>query len=207
MEIKRIPWLPLSALLFYLAVLLLWQLSIIPSPAGIVVFLENLYEDYGLIGLFIASFLEGIVYLGLYFPGSFIIVLSVILADGSFISLFLISAVVATAITFTSVTNYLIGMNIRLKDRNVKKIASKGLFLSMLHPNSLAFYFFNDGMKRRTPLKIALVPLFMVPYGLFHAGLITLFKEVARSSIENHYVMIAYILIWLLISFIVNLRN
>jgi len=62
----KIPWLPLSALIFYLTAVVLWTINLIPPPTEIFIFLENLYNDYGLIGLFIASFLEGIVYLGLY---------------------------------------------------------------------------------------------------------------------------------------------
>ncbi|MBC8434878.1 hypothetical protein H8D91_00040, partial [archaeon] len=83
----ELPKLPFSALIFYLVVVLFWNLGLIPSPVEIVSFLEGLYETYGLVGLFIASFLEGIVYLGLYFPGSFIIALAIFLSDGSFISL------------------------------------------------------------------------------------------------------------------------
>ena len=77
----------------------------------------------------------------------------------------------------------------------------------MLHPNALAFYFFNVGIKRQNPLKIIFVPLFMIPYGFLHAVLITFFKEAAKNSIESQYVMLAYILIWLLIAFIINLKN
>lgn len=88
---KKIPKLPLSALIFYIGVLFLWKFGFIPGPSNILIFLERLYTQYGLFGLFIASFLEGIVYFGLYFPGSFIVALAVILSDGSFASLLLIT--------------------------------------------------------------------------------------------------------------------
>lgn len=210
MKLKNFPWLPLSALIFYICVFLLWKLSIIPSPSGIFVFLENLYHNYGLFGLFIASFLEGIVYFGLYFPGSFIIILSVVLSDGSFISLFLISLIVAGALTLTSVINYTLGKSIVRGKKvicNKKRILSKGLFLSMLYPNSLAFYFFNSGMKGDSLWKVFLVPFGMIPYGLLLGYLFYSVKEPLRQAIESPYIMISLILIWLVIDFFVTRKN
>ena len=207
MNIRKIPLLPVSALLFYLIVLLLWKLSIIPSPSGIVVFLENLYNNYGLIGLFIASFLEGIVYLGLYFPGSFIIALAVIISDGSSSTLLMISLVVALALTITSMINYILGINIKTNKKEIRKIASKGLFLSMLHPNALAFYFFSAGIKKQNPLKIIFVPLIMIPYGFILAVIFSIFRETIRNSIESPYVMITLILLWLALSFVFSRKS
>src|SRR3989338_8084453 len=109
---RKIPKLPLSALIFYVSVVILWKFGYIPSPSNILIFLESLYNSYGLSGLFIASFLEGIVYFGLYFPGSFIVALAVILSDGSFISLFLISLIVAFALSVTAIINYTLGNKI-----------------------------------------------------------------------------------------------
>jgi hypothetical protein len=210
MRLRNFHWLPISALIFYICVFILWKLSFIPSPSGIFIFLENLYNNYGLFGLFIASFLEGIVYFGLYFPGSFIIILSVILSNGSFISLFLISLVVAGALTLTSIINYILGKNIVRGKKIIlgnRKILSKGLFISMLYPNSLAFYFFHSGIKGDSFWKVFLVPFGMIPYGLFLGYLFYSIKESVRQAIESPYIMISLILIWLVIDFIVSRKN
>ena len=119
---QKIPKLPLSALIFYVSIVMLWKFGHIPSPSNIFLFLENLYYSYGLTGLFIASFLEGIVYFGLYFPGSFIVALAVILSDGTFKSLLSISLVVATALTITSLINYTLGKKILANKFNKKLI-------------------------------------------------------------------------------------
>jgi len=205
--LKKIPLLPLSALIFYVCVFILWTINVIPPPSGIVLFLENLYSSYGLIGLFIASFLEGIIYLGLYFPGSFIVALAVFLSDGTFISLISIALVVALAVTITSIINYILGRYVisrRNKHFRKSKVASKGLFLSMLHPNFLAFYFFNEGIEKRNPLKILLVPIIMVPYGLLLAYILYFFKSSLKTAVENPYVMISAILIWFTIALILQ---
>ena len=210
--LKKIPLLPLSALIFYLTVLLFWKLGIAPSPIEILTFLENLYTKYGIIGLFIASFLEGIVYLGLYFPGSFIIVLAVILSDGTIKAFLIISLTVALAITLTSIINYFLGQNITHKKQKEKKgldkrIVSKGFLLSMLHPNSLAFYFFNSGIKNQNPLKIILVPLIMIPYGFITAVLIYLAKESFEKVVESPYILITIIIMWIIIAFLVGIKK
>lgn len=207
---KKIPKLPLSALVFYLSILLLWKLGVIPSPIGILEAFESLYQQFGLLGLFIASFLEGIVYLGLYFPGSFIVALAVILSDGTFNSLLSISLVVALALTITAFINYFLGRRIPKSDLdkklvfNERNIISKGLFISMLHPNSLAFYFFNAGIQQHNFLKILFVPVIMIPYGLALGYLFYSIKETLKTAIESPYIMITAILIWIVLAFVVD---
>lgn len=208
----KIPILPLSALIFYFVALILLNLGIIPDPPAILAFLERLYESYGLFGLFIASFLEGIVYFGLYFAGSFIVALAIMLSDGSFQSFLAISLVVATALTITSIINYVIGRSISARRRKTeikpdKKILSKGLLFSMIHPNTLAFYFFNSGIQKHNALKVLLVPLIMIPYGFALANLIYLFKDSLRRAVENPHVLLSLILLWIIIAFLLENRN
>ncbi len=205
---NKIPKLPLSALIFYLAVLILWNFNLIPSPPEIITFLGNLYESYGLIALFVASFLEGLVYVGLYFIGSTIIVVTVVFSDGTLITLLNISLIVALALTITSVINYALGRHIISRPlRETKKIKkkrkmSKGLILSCLHPNALAFYFFNLGIKKESPYRIMFVPLIMIPYGFLLAYLFYQLKPFIETSAEKPYILITIILIWMIIEFI-----
>ncbi|MFH1365338.1 MAG: hypothetical protein ABIH28_02025 [archaeon] len=206
---KEIPVLPTTALIFYLFVVLLWNLNLIPPPIEVVNFLENLYNQYGLFGLAIASFLEGIVYLGLYFPGSFIIALAVFFSDGSFISLLSISLVVAITLTITAFINYFLGRHVSFKENHkhhLKKYnkSNKGLFASMLHPNILAFYFFSAGIEKKSLWKIIFVPIVMIPYGLAFAYLLYTFSNFAKQQIESEWFLFALILLWLVIAFILD---
>ena len=209
----KIPKLPLSALMFYLFIILLWKLAYIPSPTEIIYILKGLYDQYGLIGLFISSFLEGIVYIGLYFPGSFVVALAVILSDGTFISLFSISIVVAIALTITSIINYYLGNRV-LKNKINKDLLkegednfSKGLLFSMLHPNILAFYFFNSGIKSHNFLKVIFVPIIMIPFGLVLGYVGYLLRDFIEAVIENPYKMIVVIIVWLIIAYIMENRK
>ena len=210
---RKIPKLSLSALIFYVSVVILWKFGYIPSSSNILLFLENLYTSYGLTGLFIASFLEGIVYFGLYFPGSFIVALAIILSDGTFKSLFLISLVVAIALTITSLINYSLGRKILANRLNKELLAeskpvfSKGFFASFLHPNALAFYFFNSGIKKQNFLKVLLVPLIMIPYGLALGYFFYSIKKPLRTAIESPYIIISLIILWILLAFLLENKN
>lgn len=211
--IERIPKLPLSALFFYLSIVLLWQVGLIPSPAGILDILEGLYKTYGLPGLFVASFLEGIVYFGLYFPGSFVVALAVILSDGTFPALMAISGTVALALTITATINYSLGRRILANPLNKelvmeeKRVLSRGLFLAMLHPNALAFYFFNAGIQKHKFWKVLLVPVVLVPYGLALGMLIFSTRESFKRAIENPYLMISYLSVWFVLALLVEVRR
>lgn len=205
--LKRLPVLPITALVFYLIVVLLWNLNLIPPPIEIVNLLEELYTDYGLIGLAIATFLEGIVYLGLYFPGSFIIALAVFLSDGSFSSLIRISLVVSITLTLTSFINYILGKYILFRKTSIKtksKKFSKGMLASMIHPNILAFYFFNAGLKKTGLWKIIFVPLIMIPYGFIFAYVLYTFSKILKPALESPVILLLLILIWLVIAFILE---
>jgi len=210
--LKKLPLLPTSALIFYFFVVLLWNIGLIPPPTEIIHFMESLYNKFGLFGLGISSFLEGIVYLGLYFPGSFIIVLVVFLSDGSFISLLSISVVVTIALTLTSFVNYFLGRFISFKKTNSleiqkKKKLSKNFILSLLHPNILAFYFFNSGLKKQGLWKILFVPVFMIPYGLMHAYILSAVAGFFKQKAENPWFLFSVIMIWLIIAFIIDYKR
>lgn len=204
-----IPKLPVSALIFYLVIFLLWKVNIIPSPGNIFNWLEGLFQTHGLTILFFSTLLEGLVYVGLYFPGSTIILLSVILSDGRPITLLTISIIVAIGLTITSVVNYVIGKffskaNISIQASN---LISRNLLLAALHPDSLAFYFFKLGSERK-PLKELLgVPLVMTVYGVLLAYIFYTFKTQVRLAIETPNIVIGILLMWLFIALAIENKS
>ncbi len=207
---KKIPKLPLSALIFYLGIMILWNFQIIPAPIELIHLLERLYDRYGFMALFVASILEGLVYLGLYFAGSTIIVMVILFSDGTFSTFLNISLIVTLALIITSVINYVFGRHIisrplkENKEIKEKRKASKGLFLSCLHPNALAFYFFNLGLKRKNMYRIIFVPFVMIPYGFLLAYLFYQLKPLIIKGAEEYYVFLIVIIIWLIIAYIVE---
>ena len=210
MKFDKIPLLPLSAIIFYfLAVMFVW-LGIFPQPAEAVGILENLYSKYGLMGLFVAAFFEGLAYVGLYFAGCLIILFVVLFSDGKLVSFFNISVVVALALTLASLLNYTLGRYIISKPiRESKEVEkerklSSGLILSALHPNSLAFYFVNLGMNKENPWKVIFVPLILVPYGFLLGYLFYQMKPILLTNAESPYILLTALVLWFIFAFIMK---
>lgn len=208
---KNIPKLPLTALIFYLVILFLWNYKFILSPSELIVSLEKLHESFGYLGLIVATFLEGTVYLGLYVPGAFIIALTVFFSDGTFTSLLKITFIVAATLTINCFVNYWFGRYVMsrksLRDDELSmesKITQKGLLFAMLHPNFLAFYFFKAGLDRKSPRKIYYVPVVMIPYGLFVAYILYIFSDFARAKLESPTFILSIIILWLVMSFMLE---
>jgi len=212
--IRFVPILPLTALVFLGTAMVLWKFELIPDPKEILLILENLYLKFGYLGLVIATFLESIVYLGLYFPGSFIIALAVFFSNGSFVSLLIISILVAITLTITAVINYFFGRYVSRKDFFEKKefvkeskSISKGLFVSMLHPDLMAFYFFNAGLERQNMKKLIYVPIFMIPYGYLIGFVLSRFSELLRRGLESPNFLLIIIGIWFVASFVFEIKR
>lgn len=210
MKLNTIPLLPLSAIIFYfLAVIFVW-FGIFPQPDEAIGILERLYSSYGLIGLFVAAFFEGLVYVGLYFAGCLIILFVVLFSDGKLTSFFSISLVVAIALTLASLVNYTLGRHIISKSlRESKEVGkerklSKGLILSALHPNSLSFYFFNLGINKENPWEIVFVPLILVPYGFLLGYLFYKMKPILMTNAESPYILLTALVLWFIFAFIMK---
>ena len=205
-----IPIFPLTALLFYITIVILWNIGVIPPPRELVPILEGWYNDFGLIGVFITSFLEGLAYIGLYIPGTTILFLAVIFSDGSFLSLLFISLVITLSLTIVSIVNYFMGMyfgNKRKKELK-KHGVEKSLFLSVIHPNLLAFYFFNRGLKKKEFWKVFLIPLILVPYALIIAYIISLSSDFFKENVVgNPLVFLSALVLWFLVALVLENRE
>jgi hypothetical protein len=72
---------PLLILVLYASLSLLWVIFNLPSPVEFTNIVEVWFATYGLPILFVSAILESILLIGSYFPGSLVIVISVILAQ------------------------------------------------------------------------------------------------------------------------------
>ncbi len=199
---ERVPFLPLSVLIFISIVIILWKLNIIPPPEEIFTFLENLYKDVGLFGLFIAAFLEGIVYIGHYFPGMSIIFISIIVSNEQFSNIVLIIFVTTIAITLSSVVNYGAGRLIA-KKRNIKEKEGeleKTLLVAALHPAFLSLYFLHSGLKKKNFWNFLYVPILVFPYGIIIAYILYNFSGFAKTQLFlNDFFFFYIFLAWFLL--------
>src|SRR3989344_3116694 len=133
--------------------------------------------------------------------------------EGKVISFLSISVVVALALSLVSLVNYVLGRYIISKNLREKKELEKerkissGLVLSALHPNSLAFYFFNLGLKKESPWKVIFIPLILIPYGFLLAYLFYQLKPILTKGAETPYILVTVLVIWFIIALILKNKN
>lgn len=203
MKKRKHPWFPITALIFFGFMYLLAFLNIIPSTAELLDSYEQFFILKGYLGLFIIVALEGLVYLGLYSPGSSLLVYSVLYSKTLPIPFFLISLTAALALTLTAIINYGIGRIIGNKRTIIQqpffdeKLSDKGLFWSCLHPNILAFYFFNEGMGKKPLQKLWQVPIIATGVGFFYTLIFYLLSSLIGYRLERVPIMLLILIVWL----------
>ena len=198
-----IPWFPLSVIAFFGVITIGDSFGVIPGIQDMINFLESLYKNLGLPGLFISSLLEGIAYFGLYFPGSVVVVLAVIISDGSLSTFLGISGVVALALTCSSYISYGLG-SVKLVQKRLKANSNYDrdswfwFIFNHWHPNGLGLSYFKRGFNQE-PLfpYILITPIIMFFYGLFCCYLIYSLKEYAEA--DQTAIIFTILGIWFLV--------
>jgi len=69
-------------LVFYFGIKYLWGIYDLPSQQNIIDSAQGLFSKYGIVAILIAAFLEGLILIGNYFPGSMVIFLGLSLTFG-----------------------------------------------------------------------------------------------------------------------------
>ncbi len=202
----KIPWFPLSVIIFTIVLMVLWGLEVIPRPEEMISFIELLVERIGIIGIGIATFIEGLAYIGHQFPGMTLILISIIVSSNN---LSLVASLVATitiALTLSSVANYYMGAIFSKKPK--KKIKAKikrpnkTFLVSLLHPAFLSLYFFHRGLNKKGLKEIIYVPILIFPYGLIFAYLLSFVSGFIREKVlTEEYFFLTIFIIWFLIEF------
>lgn len=100
---------PLSLLIVYLTVILLWKAFGLPPQTELIEIIKKFFNDYGLIVVFVGALIEGFLLLGQYFPGGFIIFLGVITAGHDIPRVIGVVATVSVSFAISYYLNYLAG--------------------------------------------------------------------------------------------------
>ena len=99
-------WLPLLALTILSSFYVMWMLFDLPPKGEVVQQAQLYFEQYGLIVIFVCAIIEGMLFAGWYFPGSFVIVLGVFLAGDDYLQLFGVFAVTTLGLLIAYLFNF-----------------------------------------------------------------------------------------------------
>lgn len=100
---------PFSLCFILIIFSLFYRVLNLPSPQELTAIIVGWYTKYGLWLVFIAAFIEGIFIIGLYFPGSFAIALSIYVFGKNPLDLFFIGGLSFLAFLHSNILNYYLG--------------------------------------------------------------------------------------------------
>ena len=153
---------PLMLLVAFVVLMCLWQGLGLPNPNVLYSWIVELYQRYGLVIVAIAAFVEGIVLINFWFPGSAVIILGMVASRGNPMQATLIVAVVSLAFSLAAQVNYLIGFAglhgivarwggkewLNRSRRNYERYGVYTIPPTFVHPNLGAFMSVTCGISR-----------------------------------------------------------
>jgi len=204
----KIPWFSFSTVVFLLIIIFMSDYNLIPSPIELFNILEHLYQVVGFPGLFVASFLEGLAYVGLYFPGGTFIFISIVLTENSIISILTVALIVTAGITLSSFVNYGIGRHLgknKIKTSSLRKKGGKYFYLAALNPSTLGIYFLYQGYKRKNFHQLFYVPLFLLPYGFLLAYIFKTSATYLKENVLSEWsIFLTVFVIWFIVELVLK---
>ncbi|MEK6945899.1 MAG: hypothetical protein AABW63_03835 [Nanoarchaeota archaeon] len=211
-KLSWLPLFPLSIVLFYLLMIVLGRFDIIPSEPELIVGIERLYNKFGLIGLALITFTEGLAYIGHQFPGMSIILVSMVIGGKNFFAIISIVLTISLALMVSSMINYLGGRYFSKygskKFSKKRKRVEKTIFLASLHPAFLSLYFFKSGLERKHFKNVFLVPLIVFPYGVIITYTLSLFSSFLLEKVfSKEWFFLAIFVGWFLVELITRNKS
>jgi membrane protein DedA with SNARE-associated domain len=206
---------PLFFGLAFLTFAVLYQMLGLPSPAKIIATVRPLYLDYGPVIIIPAAFVEGAFMVSFYFPGSFVILLSVVLSDRSVISLVEIGLLSLIGFVLANVLNYWIGRVglyralLFLGHRDtVERMQEwmvgrelKAILMTSIHPNVVAITVVCGGIARCGLIRtVALSALGLTAWGTAWISLLAIVLPSTSLTGSNQYLyIVGFFLVWALV--------
>ncbi len=212
LEIIKPALIPFSLAFFFTAFIVVYRILGLPQPVEMADHLKSLYQSYGMSILLFAAFVEGIFMVNIYFPGSFVIVVAIVISEKTPTDL--IEIVIASWLGFmvAMVLNYFLGKTgiyrtlvwmgkkgtIDNMQRRLDKYGSRVTLLAGIHPNFMAIAAVCMGISASS------LPRFLARSGvslLFWSSAWAIFFAIALEHVDvtdqnQHLYIIAMLLLW-----------
>lgn len=218
----RLLFLPLFLLIIFSSYVAAWKLFGLSSTEELTEIIKAWFDTYGLPIVFLSSVVEGILLVGSYFPGAFVLFLAVILSD-SILQAALVVLIITLGLFLGHVFNYTLGkygwykLLVRFGLKNAveqarERLVNKGsvaIFLSYWSPSVGALTDTAAGILRMPFKKFLLYSFIAVTLWDILAGtLVYTFKDAALYFIapdsSGIIVIFGIISIWIAVVLIVD---
>lgn len=211
-DFRRVAGLPLVLFLIFAVLYGIWRLFDLPEETELVALAREQFVRYGTLAVFLSAFLEGLLFVGWYYPGGVVIFLGVSLAAGDPTRVAVTVLTVAFGLILSHALNYtlgrygwyrlfsMLGFESSLQEMR-ERVLRRGvsvIFLSYWSPNLASFAATVAGILRY-PVKVFL-PISVLS-AVFWSGLwgifATVFGETALSLLRFP-VILSGLAIWIL---------
>ncbi len=108
-NIIKVLIIPISLILVYFSLIIVWKFFGLPPEDELIKSITSFVDRYGLIVVFIAAIIEGLLLIGNYFPGGAVIFMGVITAIGNIPRAILVVSVVCVSFFIAYTINYYLG--------------------------------------------------------------------------------------------------
>lgn len=196
----------------------IWNVLHLPSDTQLLAIAKTYFQQYGLLTVFVSAILEGMLFVGLYYPGSVVIFLGVILAGKNVLHVTEVVMVVMAGFLMAYVFNYMLGrygwyrlflaLGLRKSIENARvrltKYGASGIFASYWVPNLASFTSTAAGILSfpfRTFLWYSVIAV--VVWDIFWGALVYFLGNAALSVIGFQFVIGAFFA-WVIARFIMH---
>lgn len=203
----------------FLLLMIVWRVFGLPEPDQVYQVVIELFEEHGLVIVAVCAFVEGIVLVNLYFPGSAVIVIGVAAAGGDIPRVVAVVAVTTVAFVLASQVNYFVGFlglhtiierfgGTRWLQAAHKRYEKHGILVvppSFVHPNIGAFMSVTCGLARMTwrhftALAVASILVWNILWGIvaFYGS-----NALSEAATRPAYLLLAFA-VWCLGAFLLG---
>lgn len=184
----------------------------LPSVESLTNIVRTFFDSYGLWALYIAAVIESLFMISLYFPGSFVVVLAILVSDRSLPALAAIVLIGWASVLTATIINYWLGREgfyrllLKLGSEDVlnnmqawlTKRGRLAIFLAGVHPNILAVVNICMGIARaglaQTLLYSFMAIAFWIPVQVFILGF--LLPDPEADTIFLQWIVAAALVGW-----------
>jgi membrane protein DedA with SNARE-associated domain len=189
----------------------------LPDPAELQAMLASFFEDYGLVAVFLAAFVEAFFVLSFYLPGSLVIVLAVLASDGSIAELSTLALAVGLGALAGILSDYFVGrwglhvlfarfggtQSLKRAEAWQARWGGWSMLLLGFHPNFLSLVSTHAGISRVPFAKVAVLSmlslLIWTPIAVFLISLLV--DQVSATSDGQHWYVFGAFLFWAFVAF------
>lgn len=212
-ELLRVALVPMFLLVLFIVFILFYKSLGLPKKDEIIATAQQLFDTHGYWVVFIAAFLEGMLLLGWYLPGSVVIVFGVIASRNGPLNPILVVTSIVFAFFATAITNYGLGrygwyrlfLHFGLGpplERIKKRTKEKGLHMiwpTYFHPNLGTLTATSCGILQLPFRKFVLYSLIALIAWNTLWGVLVYFMGNLALRFLNMWLVVLVLFIWLVI--------